>query len=92
MANIKLATLNAVKPGAAPASRAKKREGGALRDPEVREAIGCESHRCANSRYAEGRFFEANNKLATLNAVKPGACPGKQEEETGRWRAARPGS
>ena len=70
----------------APASRAKKRGGGALRDPEVRVAIGVESHGCANSRHVEGRFFVANIKLATLNAVKPCACPGKQDEEAGRGR------
>ena len=72
-----------------PASRAKKRAGGTLRDSEVRETIGCEAHRCANSSYAEGRFFAANNKLATLNAAKPGACSSKQGEETGRRDVAR---
>ena len=55
-----------------------------MSESEVRETIGCAAHRCANSRYAEGRFAVARNKLATLNAAKPGACPGKQGEETGR--------
>ena len=47
----------------APASRANKREGGALRDPEVRGDIGCEAHRFASSRYTEGRFFAARGAI-----------------------------
>ena len=128
VASNKLATLNAVKPGACPGKQGAEtgmgceahrfassryaegrffaargaigfephgRAGGHYAEGRffaARETIGSKPHGCANSRYAEGRFFVANIKLAPLNAAKPGACPGKQGEETGRRRAPRPGS
>ena len=61
-----------------PASSTNKRAGDAKRT---------DAHTAVTP--AEGRFFMASNKLATLNAMKPGACPGKQGAETGMRDVAR---
>ena len=79
-ASKKLTSRKAANPGAC---SGKQRAGGAMRDAEVRETIGCESHRRANSSYTEGRFAVASKKLTSRKAANSGAWSGKQGEETG---------